>query len=291
MARNKRNAIIMAAGTSSRFVPLSAEIPKGLMDVNGEVLIERQIRQLEDAGIRDITVVVGYMAEKFMYLTEKYGVSLVLNEDYNRFNNTSSLIRVLDRLRDTYICSSDNYFPHNVFIGDPQEGYYSALYSHGMTNEYCLSVNDGGEITSVTVGGKDSWYMVGHVYFDRAFSEKFKQILMSEYDKLETKLGYWEDVYIRFINELPRLRIYKYQDNEIYEFDTLDELREFDKSYVCDSRSHILKDIARRLDCSESELWNFKKAPDSTIPINFTFDRGKDKFLYQGTDQSILKLS
>ena len=67
----KRNAIIMAAGTSSRFVPLSYEKPKGLLEVKGEILIERQIRQLLDAGINDIAVVVGYKAEMFQYLAEK----------------------------------------------------------------------------------------------------------------------------------------------------------------------------------------------------------------------------
>ena len=56
----KRNAIIIAAGTSSRFVPLSFEKPKGLIEVKGEVLIERQLRQLNEAGIDDITIVVGY---------------------------------------------------------------------------------------------------------------------------------------------------------------------------------------------------------------------------------------
>ena len=40
------NAIIMAAGTSSRFAPLSYEMPKALIEVKGEILIERQIRQL-----------------------------------------------------------------------------------------------------------------------------------------------------------------------------------------------------------------------------------------------------
>ena len=68
----KRNAIIIAAGTSSRFVPLSFEKPKGLIEVKGEVLIERQLRQLNEAGIDDITIVVGYMAEKFAYLADKY---------------------------------------------------------------------------------------------------------------------------------------------------------------------------------------------------------------------------
>ena len=54
------NAVIMAAGLSSRFAPISYEKPKGLLKVRGEVLIERQIRQLQEAGISDITVVVGY---------------------------------------------------------------------------------------------------------------------------------------------------------------------------------------------------------------------------------------
>lgn len=121
----------MAAGTSSRFVPLSAETPKGLLEVKGEILIERQIRQLHEAGIDDITVVTGYLADKFEYLKDKFGVELVYNEDYARYNNTSSVVRVLDRLADTYLCSSDNYFPRNVFLEEPRSSYYSALYAEG----------------------------------------------------------------------------------------------------------------------------------------------------------------
>ena len=37
-----RNAVIMAAGFSSRFAPLSYECPKGLVKIKGEVLVERQ---------------------------------------------------------------------------------------------------------------------------------------------------------------------------------------------------------------------------------------------------------
>ncbi len=54
------NAIIMAAGLSSRFVPLSLECPKGLLKIKGEVLIERQIEQLHEAGIKDTVIVLGY---------------------------------------------------------------------------------------------------------------------------------------------------------------------------------------------------------------------------------------
>ena len=71
-----KNAIILAAGMSSRFLPLSLEKPKGLLEVKGETMIERQIRQLNEVGITDITVIVGYMKEKFYFLQDKYGVSL-----------------------------------------------------------------------------------------------------------------------------------------------------------------------------------------------------------------------
>ena len=75
------NAIIMAAGTASRFAPLSYEKPKALIEVHGEVLIERQIRQLREAGVDEIIIVTGEMAEKFEYLKDTYGVVLVYNPD------------------------------------------------------------------------------------------------------------------------------------------------------------------------------------------------------------------
>ena len=177
------NAIIMAAGMSSRFAPLSYEKPKGLLVVKGEVLIERQIRQLQEAGITDITVVVGYMKEQFFYLEDKFGVQIVINEDYYRYNNISTLIRVLDRIDETFICSSDNYFSENVFLEKPVSTYYSAEYAEGQTEEYCLTTNAEDIITNVTIRGKDAWYMIGHVYFDRPFSVSFCEILRNEYEK------------------------------------------------------------------------------------------------------------
>lgn len=47
-----RNAIIMLIGTCSRFVLLSQEKPKGLLEVKGENLIERQMRQFYEAGVK-----------------------------------------------------------------------------------------------------------------------------------------------------------------------------------------------------------------------------------------------
>ena len=277
------NAIIMAAGTSSRFAPLSYEKPKGLLNVKGEVLIERQIRQLQEAGISDITIVVGYKAELFHYLADLYGVNIVMNEDYNQYNNTSSIIRVIDKLENTYICSSDNYFPNNVFVNRPSDSYYSALYAKGITNEYCISTDSQDNIISVTVGGKDSWYMVGHVYFNNEFSEKFRQIMISEYPNEETKKGYWEDVYIKHINELPMMKIHRYQPHDIEEFDSLEELRLFDDKYINNTGSKIFQNISSILQCEEKEIIEINVLKKGMTNCSFAFTCKKDnkKYVYR----------
>lgn len=270
----------MAAGTSSRFVPLSAERPKGLVEVKGEVLIERQIRQLKEAGIADITLVVGYKAEMFAYLCDKYGVEIVLNEDYARYNNTSSLIRVIDKLDNTFVCSSDNYFPENVFMNDSDDSYYSALYAEGETNEYCLTTDADDYITDVRVGGRDAWYMVGHVFFNREFSEAFRNIMTEEYKNDTTRKGYWEDLYIRYIDQLPKMKINRYKEGEIQEFDSLDELRLFDDSYIADTRSIVVKSICRTLNLQESDVYDFKNIKHVGDYLHFQFKVGDTTYEY-----------
>lgn len=277
------NAIIMAAGTSSRFAPLSYEKPKGLLNVKGEVLIERQIRQLQEAGISDITVVVGYKAELFDYLVDKFNVSLVLNEDYNQYNNTSSIIRVINKLENTYICSSDNYFPENVFLNKSSESYYSALYAEGTTGEYCITTDAQDNIISVTVGGKDSWYMVGHVFFNKEFSDRFREIMIEEYSNEETKKGYWEDVYIKHINELPLMKIHRYNPHDIEEFDSLEELRLFDEKYINNTGSKIFQNICSVLQCEEKDIDKINVLKKGMTNCSFAFTCNKDgnKYVYR----------
>ena len=281
------NAIIMAAGTSSRFVPLSVECPKGLLEVKGEILIERQIRQLQEARIGDITIVTGYKAAMFDYLRAKYGVETVYNEDYDRYNNTSSIIRVIDRLSNTLICCSDHYFKNNVFLESATESYYAARYAKGATGEYCFTCDDKDYITGVSIGGNDAWYMAGHVYLNDQFSVRFRDIMTKEYAKESVRNGYWEDVYINHLKDLP-MQIRRYSDGDIFEFDTLDELRLFDESYVDDTRSKIVKQICRYLSCKDSELHGFQKIKHEGDHLLFSFFYKDDEYVYDDHNPLII---
>lgn len=247
------NAIIMAAGASSRFAPLSYETPKALIEVKGEVMIERQIRQLQQAGVREIFVVVGYMAEKFEYLCEKCGVSLILNNAYAERNNHSSIYAAKDVIRNTYICSADNYFLKNPFEVCMDESYYAGLFAPGETKEWCMHEDAFGHIDRVEIGGHGCWYMLGHAFWSEPFSARFLRFLEAEYDLPQTKGMFWEDIFAHHLDAL-KMRIRKYPDGCICEFDSLDELRAFDKSYVANTRSPILRQIALQLHGTEAEI-------------------------------------
>ncbi len=289
-----QNAIIMAAGMSSRFAPLSYEKPKGLLKVKGEILIEREIKQLQAAGITDITIVVGYLKEMFFYLAEKYNVKIVVNEDYYRYNNPSTLIRVLDKLSNTYICSSDNYFVDNVFEPYVYKSYYATVFTSGKTDEWCVQEEKNGRIKNVTFGGKNSWYMLGHVYWDKDFSHKFSSILKKEYDNETTKDQLWEALYTKHIKELD-LFAKHYDSKKVLEFDSLDELRQFDSEYINNADSSILRNICNVLKCEIKDITGIKAIKAGLTNTSFMFKVGKGTYVYRhpgrGTENYINRKS
>ena len=274
------NAIILAAGLSSRFAPISYEKPKGLLKVRGEVLIERQIEQLKAAGIDDITVVVGYKKEYFFYLRNKYGVEIVNNDEYASRNNNGSLWRVRNKLGNTYVCSSDDYFTENPFEAYVWKAYYSAQYAEGATKEWCITTGANNRITKVTVGGASSWYMLGHVYFDRTFSQRFSQILDEEYALPETTDKLWEDLYIEHIKELDMV-LHPYPAGVINEFDSLDELRVFDPHFLENVDSEIFDNIVNVLGCTKAEIHDVYPLKQGLTNLSCHFATNSGEYVYR----------
>ena len=284
------NAVIMAAGMSSRFAPISYEKPKGLLKVRGEVLIERQIEQLRAAGVSDIVVVLGYKKEQFFYLERKYGVKLVINRHYMDRNNNESLYLVRELLGNTFICSSDDYFEENPFVSHVWGAYYAAEWSEGPTDEWCMATGPHDRITDVTIGGENAWYMIGHAYFDRAFSKRFVQILEDEHERPETAGKLWEMLYVEHIEELD-MAIRRYDPPTIHEFDSLDEVRDFDPLFLENVDSEVLVTISSELRCDKGEVCNIVVLKQGLTNLSFRFDVESGTYVYRhpgiGTEKLI----
>lgn len=249
------NAIILAAGMSTRFVPLNFEKPKGLLEVNGETLIERQINQLREKGIKEIIVVVGHMKEHFQFLIQKYGVILVETEDYTYKNNHASVYAAKKYLKNTIITSSDLYFTENIFQTYAYDAYYCTIYVPGKTAERGVITDEDDRILETMYGDKccDIWVTLGYAYFNKRFSENFISIVDKVFDNPETYNKFWADIQDENLGAL-YMYVKRCDADVINEFDSLEELREFDNKYLYNSGSEILHKISYLLAASENNI-------------------------------------
>lgn len=274
------NAVIMAAGVSSRYEPLFNDKPKGLMVVKGEVLVERQIRQLQEAGIKEIYLVVGFKKELFFYLEDKYGVHILVNSDYALRNNNGTIYFARNYLDNSYICSSDDYFVENPFELYNYTSYYSAEFMQGKTGERGVILDSHDRIVGTYPGAHNSWGLIGHSYWDRKFSKSFIQKLSAIYEDAETKPLLWERIFDKYINELPPMYLKKYK-HVIYEFDNLNELRSFDPFFVVNLDEKIIDNLCRLFKCDQSDLHHFDILEVGKTNNLFTFECKGQKYIYR----------
>ena len=275
------NAVILAAGAATRFVPLSLEKPKGLYKVRNECIIERQIKQLKSAGINDITLVLGYKKEMFFYLKDKYNVKFIFNSEYNSKNNTYSLFLAKNELKNTYICSSDDYFVQNPFQRYEYRSFYAGYRVDKKTNEMYVSVDDNKKITSMAKGQVKGNVLLGQSFWTNEFSNKMISLLEADqqvgvYDNM-----FWEWVVKDNLTDFPSFYFKPYSSEEIFEFDYFSQLRDFDNRYVDSSHSKIMERIKLIFRCDEEDIIDFRNVSEGMTNTSFIFKIDGVDYIYR----------
>ncbi|MFC1887790.1 sugar phosphate nucleotidyltransferase [Candidatus Cloacimonadota bacterium] len=84
-------AILISAGKGTRLYPLTKNTPKSLLEVgDGLTLLEAQLHSLQEAGIEDITIIIGYRAEQIEAKLHKYNKDFNIKTVYNPFYDVSN---------------------------------------------------------------------------------------------------------------------------------------------------------------------------------------------------------
>ena len=187
---------------------------------------------------------------------------------------------VRKELGNTYVCSSDDYFTTNPFESHMYQAYYSAQYVAGPTSDWCLVTGANGRITGATVGGADAWTMLGHVYFDRAFSTTFRRILEEVYTLPETAPKLWESIYIEHVKELDMV-IRRYLEGVINEFDSVNEIRGFDPMFLENVDSEVFDNISSVLGCPKTEIHDFYPLKQGITNLSCHFSVGDQEYVYR----------
>ena len=133
--------------------------------------------------------------------------------------------------------------------------------------------------------------MLGHAYWDRSFSQAFVALLDRIYDDPETASKLWEDIYAEHLGELPPLVLRPYDKGVIWEFDSLDDLRVFDPSFIDNVDSSIMDNICGVLGCARSDICSIVPIKQGLTNLSFRFDVDGKTYVYRhpgaGTDEII----
>ena len=284
LAENRpQRAVILAAGFGMRMVPINTETPKGLLQVHGERLIDRLIRQLHQALIRDIRVVVGFLKEQYEYLIDEFGVELAVNPDYARKNNLHSVDRVRSALSDCYVVPCDLYCTENPFR--THEFYSWYMVSEAPAPDSTVRVNRKQALIPVSENGNR---MIGICYLTaddgRKVSEKVHALC------LDSRMdgAFWEEALYAEGKMLPAARVVP--EGQVVEINTYEQLRELDGNSD-QLQNDAIGTICRVFDASPRDITHITVLKKGMTNRSFLFTcRGKQYIMRipgEGTDRLI----
>lgn len=226
-----KRAIFIAAGFGSRMVPITFNTPKPLVRVHGKRIIDGLIDACLEAGITEIYIVRGYLAEQFDQLLYKYPmIKFLENPVYNEANNISSSMVARYLLSNAYVLEAD------LVISNPKiitKYHYTSDFlaiKKDRTDDWCFTVKDG-VITEEKVGGLDCWQMVGISYWDEEDGHKLSNDIKETYEQPGGKERYWEQVPLVFCKNHYKVEVRACHEDDIIEIDTFRELKAIDKTY------------------------------------------------------------
>ena len=226
-----KRAIFIAAGFGSRLVPITFNTPKPLVRVHGVRIIDHLIDACLEAGINEIYIVRGYLADQFDQLLYKYPmIKFLENPVYNEANNISSSMVARYMLSNAYVFEADLLLSNPKIITKYHYTSDFLAIKKERTDDWCFEVKDG-IITREKVGGVDCWQMVGISYWNENDGHRLSQDISDVYAAPGGKERYWEQVPLVYKKDHYKVEVRVCKDEDIVEIDTFRELKAIDKIY------------------------------------------------------------
>lgn len=277
-----QRAVILAAGIGMRMVPINTITPKALLDVKGEVLIERQIRQLHEAGITDISVVAGFMKEAFEYLVDKFNINLISNEYYASRNNIYSVSIASDRLSNCYIVPCDIWSRNNPFSRDELYSWY--MVSDCQDKKSSVRINRKNELVRIPPDDPGN-RMIGISYLLKEDAETVSSNIRKLLSDGRHEESFWEEAL--FDDDRMFINARLVSDDDVREINTYEQLREID-SGSDHLKNDAIKTISKVFGCEERDIKDISVLKKGMTNRSFLFSLGGSKYIMripgEGTD-------
>lgn len=282
--RAPKRAIILAAGYGMRMVPINTETPKGLIEVKGELLIERLIKQLHESGVYEIHIIVGFMKEKYEYLIDEFGVDLIVSNEYAEKNNLHSLKLALKYLDNAYVVPCDIYFSFNPFKRNELYSWY--MVSETEDKESNVRINRKMELVRTTNYANGNT-MIGLSYLIGKEASKLRKNIIEQSKKPQCNGWFWEECLFDGNKMMVQARLAK--SSEVFEINTYEQLRELD-SNSNHLKSDALKIAATSLNCNDTDIVNITILKKGMTNRSFLFSYNGKRYIMRIPGEGTSKL-
>lgn len=297
---NYMNAIILAAGKSSRMYKSGSSLPKGLLSVLGLPNIERTIFMLHMIDVYDIIIAVPFNSIQFDYLAEKYSCTIIHIPLENK-NTLSTMNYLIEYIGDSFIVESDVVCCKNIFRIFEHSTYYVMKYDHPECDEWNVITDSDNNILNFEIGTH-----LTPAIFGISFWIQKDCYLLKEYLKAQLLNGYaeesnffWDDNILELLGKIC-LKTYEIASNSACEMNTVSEYQYaiklchkmiystkefFDKSYIreksnnfqiCNSQDKeaniywlekLFAHYNEKLDLEKPDLYNYWFSFEETVFI------------------------
>lgn len=224
-------AIVLAAGRGERMRPLTDEMPKPMVRVDGRRIIDTLLAALVAADIPEIYVVRGYLGEKFDALKEEYPtLHFIDNPHWHEANNISSLLAAGDLVENAFVVEGDLFLQNPSLLSREQQGSNYLAIPVKETTDWCFFPDEAGVIRRMAVGGTDCWKMVGISYWTTEDGRNLAQSIRRLYETPGGAARYWDEAALSADIEDFSVHVRACTAEDVQEIDTLAELETLRKS-------------------------------------------------------------
>lgn len=148
--------LILAAGLGSRLAPITDNVPKSMVPVNGKPILVKQIENLLNNGVKDITIITGYKSEVIEELIRNNypSINIIKSEDYINTNNMYSAYLAKNKLygEEFLMMNADVYYDDTIIAELLKKEYINAIVTDiGTYNEESMKViEENGRLISIS---------------------------------------------------------------------------------------------------------------------------------------------
>ncbi len=233
-------AIILVAGMGARLKPLTEKAPKPLTEVNGTSILSNALKNLYAVGVREVTLVTGYMRGTLMQAAEAANPGLKLKEvyspDFAETNNMYSLWQAREQLsHDCFLLEGDVFFSSSILplfydnSPDDDKSYWFVDRFSAESNGCMLRTENNGQVGYLEIirdtppqGLENCFKSIGILAVRKQLGVKLVRWL--EEDISRGKTGVYYDLVLQPRLQEAGLHVLNVQGHKWVEIDDVDDL-------------------------------------------------------------------